>query len=182
MFFFWTGLVLQLCVAIGFFKTQTSPFATAMHFWLVGHEDLFSLQPTLVTLARRRRISCDKTGFYLRFFFAPRYGGALKNQPFLVPIRISPQWVRNFFHPPCFPISVRCRLSEFNASDASVGLMLLTRAGFKWWDRKFTRMCRLWCRVVHTRTRSEVIRGCCFASPRISVQQKFSFLWTSGQH
>lgn len=107
VFFFWTGLVLQLCVAIGFFKTQTSPFATAMHFWLVGHEDLFSLQPTLVTLARRRRISCDKAGFYLRFFFAPRYGGALKNQPFLVPIRISPQ---------------------------------------------------------------------------ISVQQKFSFLWTSGQH
>jgi hypothetical protein len=58
-----------------------------------------------------------------------------------------------FFTPPCFPISVRCRLSEFNASDASVGLMLLTRAGFKWWDRKFTRMCRLWCRVVHTRER-----------------------------
>jgi hypothetical protein len=28
----------------------------------------------------------------------------------------------------------------------------------------------------HERTRSEVIRGCCFASPRISVQQKFSFL------
>lgn len=33
VFFFWTGLILQLCVAIGFFKIQTSPFATAMHFW-----------------------------------------------------------------------------------------------------------------------------------------------------